>query len=118
MPGNADEIIKQASLCTFVSFLTRYFLLRPPAQDTQAYDMIGRITAVYIHFIIDGFIPQVLPTICLHCINAVVALRVIRVICGFQVSLLSRVTPNSFASLESSSFEPFIVKEPKSGFRL
>ena len=74
VPGKADEIIKQASLCTFVSFLSRYFLLRPPAQDTQAYDMIGRITAMYIHFIIDGFIPHVLPTICLHCINAVVAL--------------------------------------------
>ena len=50
-------------------------------------------------------------------INAVVALWVIRVIC-FQVSLLSRVTPNSLASLESSSFVPFIDKEPKSGFRL
>ena len=85
-----------------MSFLTRYFLLRPPAQDTHAYDMIGRIIAVYIHFIIDGFIPHVLPTICLHCFNAVVALRIIRVI--FQVRLLSRVTPNSLASLESSSF--------------
>ena len=41
--------------------------------------MIGRIIAVYIHFIIDGFIPQALLTIFLHCINAVVALRVIRV---------------------------------------
>ena len=102
-------------VCTFVSFLTRYFLLRPPAQDTHANDMIGRIIAVYIHFIIDGFIPHVLPTICLHCINAVVALRVI---CGFQVSLLSKVTPNSLASLESSSLVPFIDKEPKSGFRL
>ena len=80
VPGKADEIIRQASLCTFVSFLTRYFLLRPPAQDTHAYDMIGRIIAAYIHVIIDGFIPYVLPTICLHCINAVVALRVIWVI--------------------------------------
>ena len=53
VPGKADEIIRQASLCNFVSFLTRYFLLRPPAQDTHAYDMIGRIIAVYIHFIID-----------------------------------------------------------------
>ena len=60
--------------------------------------MIGRIIPVYIHFIIDGFIPDVLPTICLHCINAVVALPVIREICGFQVSLLSRVTPKSLAS--------------------
>ena len=118
VPGKADEIIKQASLCTSVSFLAGYFLLRPPAQDTLAYDMIGRIIAVYIHFIIDGFIPHVLPTICLHCINAVVALRVIRMICGFQVSLLSRVTPKSLASLESSSFVPFIDEEPKSGFRL
>ena len=57
--------------------------------------------------------PPVLPTICLHCTNAVVALRVIGIICGFQVSLLSRVTPNSLASLESSSFEPFIDKESK-----
>ena len=54
------------------------FLLRPPAQDTPAYDVIARIIAVYIHFITDGFISQVLLTICLHCINAVVALRVIR----------------------------------------
>ena len=77
--------------------------------------MFGRIIAVYIHFIVDGFIPHVLTTICLHCINAAVALRVI---CGFQVNLLSRVTPNSLASLESSSFEPFIEKEHKSGFRL
>ena len=78
--GKADEIIRQASLCTFVSFLTKDFLLKPPAQDTHAYDMIGRIIAVYIHFIIDGFMPHVLPTICLHCIYAVVALWVIRVI--------------------------------------
>ena len=118
VPGKAEEINRQASLCTFVSFFTRYFLLRPPAQDTHAYDMIGRIIAMYIHFIIDGFIPHVLPTICLHCINAVVALRVIRLVCNFQVSLLSKVTPNSLASLESSSFEAFIDKEPKSGFRL
>ena len=116
VPGNADEIIRQASLCTFVSLLTRYFLLRPPAQDTHAYNMIGGITAVYPF--LDGFIPHVLPIICLRGINAVVALRVIRVIFGFEVSLLSRVTPNSLVSLESSSFEPFINKEPKSGFRL
>ena len=97
VPGKADEIIRQASLCTFVSFLTRYFLLRPPAQDTLAYDVIGRIIAVYIHFIVDGFIPHILPTICLHYINVVpvVAFRVIRVVCGFQVSLLSRVTPTA-----------------------
>ena len=80
--------------------------------------MIGRIIFVYIYFILNGFIPHVLPTTCLHCINAVVALRVIRVVCGFQVSLLSKITPNSLASSVSSSFEPFIDKEPKSGFRL
>ena len=60
VPGKAYEIIRQASLCTFVSFLTRYFLLRPPAKDTHAYDMIGRIIAEYIHFIIDVF-SHVLP---------------------------------------------------------
>ena len=87
-----------------MSFLARYFLLRPPAQDTNAYDMIGLIIAVYIDFIIDGFIPHVLPTICVHCISAVVALRVIRVIFGFQVSLVSQVTPNSLASLGSFKF--------------
>ena len=76
------------------------------------------IMLAYIHFILDDFIPHVLPTICLHCINAVVALGVIRVICGFQVSLLSRVTPTSLASWESSSFEPFIDKESKFEFRL
>ena len=118
VPRKADEIIRQASISTFVSLLSRYFLFRPPAQDTHAYDMIGRIIAVYTHFIIDGFIPHVLPTICLRCNNAVVTLRVIGIICSFQDSLLSRVTPNSFASLESSTFEPFIDKEPKSGFRL
>ena len=77
VPGKTDEIIWQASLCAFVSFLGTYFLLRPPAQDTHAYDMIGHIIAVYIHFIIHDFISQVLPTICLHCINAVVALRAV-----------------------------------------
>ena len=70
------------------------------------------------HFIIDGFIPHVLSTICLHCINAVVALRVIWVICGYQVGLLSRVTPNSLVSLESSSSKKFIDKKPKAGLRL
>ena len=59
-----------------------------------------------MHFIINGFIPQVLPTICLHCIKAVVDFQVIRVTCGFQVSLLSRVTPNSFASLENQVLNP------------
>ena len=63
VPEKADQIIRQASLCTFVSFLPRYFLLRPPAQNTHAYDIIGHIIAVYIHFIIDGFILFVLPTI-------------------------------------------------------
>ena len=86
VPGKADEIIRQASLCTFVSFLTRYFLLRPPAQDSHACDMIERIIAVYIHFITNGFISHVLPTICIQCNNAVVALRVIRVICGFRIA--------------------------------
>ena len=62
--SKADEIISQAIFCTFVSFLTRYFLMRPPAQVTHAYGMIRRIIAVYIHFIIDAFIPHVLPTIC------------------------------------------------------
>ena len=73
VPGEADEIIWQASLCTFVSFLTRYFLLRPPAQNTHAYDKIECIIAVYIHVIIDDFIPHVLPKIFVHCVNAVVA---------------------------------------------
>ena len=114
VPGKADEIIRQASLCTFVSFLTRYFLVRPPAQDTHACDKIGRIKAVYIRFITDGFTPRVLPTICVLCINAVVALRAIWLIFGVRVSSLSRVTPYSLASLESSSFEPFFDKEPKS----
>ena len=118
VPGKADDIIRQASLCTFVSFLTRYFLLIPPAQDTHAYNRIGCIITEYIYFIIDGFIPHVLPTICLYGINAVVALWGIRVIRGFQVSLRSRVTPNSLASLESSCFEPFNDKVPNSGFRL
>ena len=76
----------------------KYFLLKPPAQDTHAYNKIGRIIAVYIHFIVYVFIPHVLPTICLHCINAVVALQVIRVIRGFPVSLLSKLTSNSIAS--------------------
>ena len=61
--------------------------------------MIGRIIAVYIHFIIDDFIPHVLPTICLRCSNAVVPLRAIRLICGFQVSLLTRVAPTVTALL-------------------
>ena len=75
------------------------------------------IIAVYNHFIIAVFIPHVLPTICLHCINAVVALQIIRVICGFQLSLLSRVAPNSLDSLKTLNFKPFIDKESKTGFR-
>ena len=59
VPEKADQIIRQASLCTFVSFLPRYF----PAQNTHAYDIIEHIIAVYIHFIINGFILLVLPTI-------------------------------------------------------
>ena len=92
----------------------------PPPGYATAYDMIGRIIAVQCVCLFNHkwFYSHNLFTICLHCINAVVALRVIRVICGFQVSLLSRVTPNSLASKESSSFEPFIDKEPKSGFCL
>ena len=46
VPGKANEIIRQASLCIFASFFTRYFLLRRPARDPHAYDMIGRIIAV------------------------------------------------------------------------
>ena len=51
--GNADEIIRQASLCNFVSFLMDTFCWD---RDTYAYDMIGHIIAVYIHFIMDGFV--------------------------------------------------------------
>ena len=47
MPEKADEILRQASLCTFVSFLIRYFLLRLPARNTHAHDMIGRIIDMY-----------------------------------------------------------------------
>ena len=116
VPGKADEIIRQASLCTLVIFFTRYFLLRPPVQDTHTYDMIGRIIAVYIHFIMDGFIPHVLPTICQHCITAVAALRVIRVICGFQGSLLYRVTPNSLASCERQLLNHLLTRNPNLDF--
>ena len=112
VPGKADEIIRQASLCPFASFFTKYFLLRPPAQDAHAYDMIGRIIAVYIHFIIDGFNPHVLPTICLHCINAVVALRVIRLICGFQVSLLSRATPTALLTWKVQVLNHALTRNP------
>ena len=41
--------------------------------------MTGRIIAVYIHRMLVGFIPHALPTICLHCNNATVALRAIPV---------------------------------------
>ena len=68
VPGKAHKVIRQASLCTLVRFSLDTFCFPPPAQDTHACDMIGRIIAVYIHFIIDGFIPHVLPTIRLLCI--------------------------------------------------
>ena len=61
LPGKADEIIRQASLCAFVCFLTKCFLLRPPAHHTHAYDIIGRIIVVYIHFIINGFVTMFYP---------------------------------------------------------
>ena len=79
MLGNAEEIIRHASLCTLESFLSRYFLFTPPTQDVHAYVMTGRIIAVYIHRMLVGFNPHALPTICLHCNNAAVALRAIRV---------------------------------------
>ena len=74
--------------------------------------MIGRIIAAYIHFIINGFIPNVLPTICLHCIYAVVALQVIRIIFGFQVSLLSKVTPNSLLSRKVQVLNHLLTRNP------
>ena len=76
--GNAEEIIRHASLCTLESFFCRYFLFTPLTQDVHAYVMTGRITAVYIHRTLVGFNPHALPTICLHCNNAAVALRAIR----------------------------------------
>ena len=45
----------------------------------HAYVMTGRIIAVYIHRMLVGFNSHALPTICLHCNNAAVALRAIRV---------------------------------------
>ena len=77
--GNAEEIIRHASLCILESFFSRYFLFTPPTQDVHAYVMTGRIVAVYIHRMLGGFNPHALPTICLHCNNAAVALRTIRV---------------------------------------
>ena len=59
--GKADKVIRQASLCTFVSFLTRYFLLRPPAQKHTCIRHGWHVAAVYIHFIIDGVIPTFYP---------------------------------------------------------
>ena len=118
----ADEMIRQASFCSFRSFLTRYCLLRLSTPDTHPYDMIECCiylfhSCVYL-FHHSGFISHVLSTICLYCINTVVALWPIRVICRFQVSLLSRLTPNSFAFMKSSSFGPFNDKEPKFKFCL
>ena len=77
--GNVEEIIRHASLCTLESVFSRYFLFTPPTQDVHAYVMTGRIIAVYIHRMLVGFNSHALPTICLHCNNAAVALRAIRV---------------------------------------
>ena len=77
--GNAEEIMRHASLCTLESFFNKYFLFNPPTYDVHAYVITGRIIAVYIHFMLVGFNPHALPTICLHCNNAAVALRAIRV---------------------------------------
>ena len=77
--GNAEEIIRHASLCTFENFFATYSLFTPPTQDIHAYVMTGRIIAVYIHRMLVGFSPHALPTICLHCNNAAVTLRAIRV---------------------------------------
>ena len=63
-------VLDSTSALRFCEFPHQMLLLRPPAQDRHEYDMIERIIAVYIHFIIDGFIPHVLPIICLHCVNA------------------------------------------------
>ena len=85
----ADEIIRHVNLCTFVSFLTRYFLFRPSAQNTQPYAMIGRICSCVYPFHRRWFYSPRFPKIRVHCINAVVSLRVIRVICGLLVSKLA-----------------------------
>ena len=77
--GNDEEIIRHACLCTLESFFSRYFLFTPPTQDVRAYVMTGRIIEVYIYRMIVGFNPHALPTICLHCNNAAVALRANRV---------------------------------------
>ena len=47
--GNAEEIIRHASLCTLESFFARYFLFIPPTHDVHAYVMTGHTIAVYIH---------------------------------------------------------------------
>ena len=67
--GNAEKIIRLASLSTLESFFTRYFLFTPPIQDIQANVMTGRITAVCIHRVLVGFNLHALPTICPHCNN-------------------------------------------------
>ena len=77
--GNAEKIIRHASLYTLESFFSRYFLFAPPTQNVHAYVMRGRIIAVYIHRMLVGFNPHALPTICVRCNNAAVALRAIRV---------------------------------------
>ena len=64
--GNAEEVMRHASLCTLDSFFTKYFLFNPPTHDVHAYVITGRIIAVYIHFMSVGFNPHVLPTIRLH----------------------------------------------------
>ena len=77
MLESAEEIIRRASLCTLESFFSRYFLFSPPTQDVHAYVITGRIIAVYIHRMLVGFNSHTLPTVCLHCNNAAVALRAI-----------------------------------------
>ena len=59
--GNAEEIIRHASLRTLESFSSRYFLFTPPTQDVLAYVMTGRIIAVYIHRMLVGFNPTLCP---------------------------------------------------------
>ena len=68
-----------ALVFVLLKVFSRYFLFTPPTDDVHAYVMTGRIIAGYIHRMLVGFTPHTLPTICLHCNNAAVALPAIRV---------------------------------------
>ena len=91
--GRAPEINMLAKRCTLFRRVIFCLVFKPLIQITAPYERLGLTTAVQIHFMFLRINPQVGPKFFLHCIRMPLAFLHWLIICSFQVSLLSRVTP-------------------------